>query len=134
MDRLAEEVFVVDDRSNRVGLRLRSADSGGRRRWADRGAGGGEAGELDSQGMVTGALQVPHGGDPIVLGPDHATLGGYPVVGVVISADHGRLGQCAPGMGVQFVPVDATEAEEAAHALRRTLERSVIGHFPLAVD
>jgi allophanate hydrolase subunit 2 len=84
--------------------------------------------------MVTGALQVPHGGDPIVLGPDHATLGGYPVVGVVISADHGRLGQCAPGMGVQFVPVDATEAEEAAHALRRTLERSVIGHFPLAVD
>jgi KipI family sensor histidine kinase inhibitor len=132
LDRLAGEAFVVEERSNRVGLRLRSEHAGGRRRWSDGGAVG-LAAELDSQGMVTGALQVPHGGDPIVLGPDHATLGGYPVVAVVISADHGLLGQCAPGMEVRFVPVDAMEADDAAHTQRRTLERSVIGHFPLAV-
>jgi allophanate hydrolase subunit 2 len=84
--------------------------------------------------MVTGAVQVPPGGDPIVLGPDHATLGGYAVVAVVITADHGLLGQCAPGTEVRFVPVDGAEADEAAHATRRALERAVIGHFPLAVE
>ena len=46
---------------------------------------------------MTGAVQVPPDGDPVVLLPDHATLGGYPVLAVVASADHGRLGQCAPG-------------------------------------
>ncbi|HEY6427923.1 MAG TPA: carboxyltransferase domain-containing protein [Acidimicrobiales bacterium] len=127
--RLAELTFVVDDRSNRVGLRLRPKDAAPGPAWW-----GTAEGELDSQGVVTGAVQVPPGGDPIVLGPDHATLGGYPVVAVVISADHGLLGQCAPGTEVRFVPVDASEAEESAGALRRVVERAVIGHFPLAVD
>ena len=125
--RLAAATYVVDDRSNRVGLRLRP-------RVPQRLNVGGEPDALDSQGMVTGAVQVPPGGDPIVLMPDHATLGGYPVVAVVISADHGLLGQCAPGTELRFVPVGGAEAVEAAHALRRGLERAVMGHFPLAVD
>ena len=133
LDQLAGVTFVVDDRSNRVGLRLRPKDAGGRGRWRTGGAEN-ELEELDSQGMVTGALQVPHGGDPIILGPDHATLGGYPVVAVVISADHGLLGQCRPGTEVRVVPVDATRVDEVARALRRTLARAVMGHFPLAVD
>jgi KipI family sensor histidine kinase inhibitor len=129
LERLAQVAFVVDDRSNRVGLRLRPREAVPGPGWSGRGGS-----ELDSQGMVTGAVQVPPGSDPIVLGPDHATLGGYPVVAVVIGADHGLLGQCAPGTEVRFVPVDATEAEESARALRRVMERAVIGHFPLAVD
>jgi biotin-dependent carboxylase-like uncharacterized protein len=127
MERLGAAAFVVDDRSNRVGLRLRPRTPP-EAEWRS------DADELDSQGMVTGAVQVPPGGDPIVLGPDHATLGGYPVVAVVITADHGLLGQCAPGAEVRFVPVDGAEAEEAAQATRRALERAVIGHFPLAVE
>jgi KipI family sensor histidine kinase inhibitor len=128
LDRLAVATFVVDDRSNRVGLRLRA-------RPPDTFAvSGGETDELDSQGMVTGAVQVPPGGDLIVLLPDHATLGGYPVVAVVISADQAVLGQCGPGTAVRFVPVDAAEADEAAQAIRRAVERAVIGHYPLAVD
>jgi KipI family sensor histidine kinase inhibitor len=127
MAHLAAATFVVDDRSNRVGLRLRPRTPP----WSE---GRNDADELDSQGMVTGAVQVPPGGDPIVLGPDHATLGGYAVVAVVITADHGLLGQCAPGTEVRFVPVDGAEADEAAHATRRALERAVIGHFPLAVE
>jgi allophanate hydrolase subunit 2 len=55
-------------------------------------------------------------------------------VAVVIGADHGLLGQCAPGTEVRFVPVDWAEAVESAHALHRVTERAVIGHFPLAVD
>ncbi len=128
--RLAGSAFVVDDRSNRVGLRLvpRAPD-----RWDGGRNERNEAEELDSQGMVTGAVQVPPGGRPIILLSDHATLGGYPVVAVVITADHGVLGQCAPGTEVRFVPIDAAEATQAAQATRRDLQQAVIGHFPLAV-
>ena len=128
LTRLADVVFRVEGDSNRVGLRLR-ADHGA----PDLRATGGEVGELDSQGVVTGAVQVPPDGDPVVLMPDHATLGGYPVLAVVVSADHGRLGQCAPGTRVRLVPVDLAAAHEAARTARRVLERAVVGHYPLAV-
>ncbi len=116
---LGDVVFRVEGDSNRVGLRLR----------ADLGVAGpararGEVGELDSQGVVTGAVQVPPDGDPVVLMPDHATLGGYPVLAVVVSADHGRLGQCAPGTRIRLVPVDLAAAHEAARTARRVLERA----------
>jgi KipI family sensor histidine kinase inhibitor len=125
LERLAASVFTAEDDSNRVGVRLRQEDGSAWR-------GAGEAGgELDSQGMVTGAIQVPPGGDPVVLGPDHATLGGYKVVGVVASADHGRLGQCGPGTRVRFVPVTHEEADAAQRAQRRTLEHAVVGTSPL---
>jgi len=126
--RLAGAVFTVEPTSNRVGIRLRAAAGGpapaGRR----------AAGELDSQGVVTGAVQLPPDGDPVVLMPDHATLGGYPVVAVVASADHGRLGQCAPGTLVRLVPIDPAAADEARRSARRELARAVLGHYPLAVD
>jgi KipI family sensor histidine kinase inhibitor len=125
LERLAESVFAAEGDSNRVGVRLRREDGA-----AWRGAGEAD-GELDSQGMVTGAIQVPPGGDPVVLGPDHATLGGYAVVAVVASADHGRLGQCGPGTRVRFVPVTQDEADSARRVQRRTLERAVVGTSPL---
>ena len=126
--RLADAVFEVAPSSNRVGLRLR-ADQG----WADR-QGRRGAGELDSQGVVTGAVQVPPDGDPVVLLPDHATLGGYPVLAVVVSADHGLLGQCAPGTTIRFVPTVPASADEARRAARRELQSAVVGPYPLAVD
>ncbi len=93
------------------------------------------AAALDSQGVVTGAVQVPPDGDPVVLMPDHATLGGYPVLAVVVAADHGLLGQCAPGTRVRLVPVDAgrggrgpTPGAPGARAVRSS------GTYPLAVD
>ncbi|MES2642304.1 MAG: biotin-dependent carboxyltransferase family protein [Myxococcota bacterium] len=52
--------------------------------------------------MVQGALQVPAGGAPIVLGPDHPTTGGYPVLAVVIRADRGALFLRPPGAVVRF--------------------------------
>lgn len=127
--RLAATVFRVMPHSNRVGIRLRAEGRAPSLRSA-----GSATGELDSQGVVTGAVQVPPDGDPIVLMPDHATLGGYPVLAVVASADHGRLGQCAPGTVVRLVPIDLASASVAARASRRTLERAVVGHYPLAVD
>ena len=125
--RLADAVFEVAPASNRVGLRLRADQGAGRRGWRG-------GGELDSQGVVTGAVQVPPDGDPVVLLPDHATLGGYPVLAVVVSADHGLLGQCAPGTTVRFVPTEPAAADEARRAARRELQHAVVGPYPLAVD
>jgi KipI family sensor histidine kinase inhibitor len=126
VERLAGVVFRVGGDSNRVGIRLHAASGGVAPRRSAR------AGELDSQGVVTGAVQVPPGGDPVILMPDHATLGGYPVLAVVASADHGRLGQCAPGTRVRLVPIGHDEADAAWRASRRALEGAVIGHYPLS--
>jgi KipI family sensor histidine kinase inhibitor len=121
--------FTVGDESNRVGVRLRRDG-----RAAPIGMAPGPPVELDSQGMVHGAVQVPPDGDPVILLVDHATLGGYPVVAVVASVDHGRLGQCAPGMTVRLVPVDQRHAAEALRAHRRDMEEAVVGRYPLATD
>jgi KipI family sensor histidine kinase inhibitor len=123
LDRIAATWFRAGNESNRVGVRLRAEEA------VDWGAAGGE---LDSQPMVTGAVQLPPGGEPIVLGPDHATLGGYPVAAVVIAADRGLLGQCGPGTPIRLVPVGFDEAEAAFGARRRLLARAVEGHYPLA--
>jgi KipI family sensor histidine kinase inhibitor len=128
LERLALGDFVVAPASNRVGLRLQAASGGAPVR---RGPGGGG---LDSQGVVTGAVQVPPDGDPVVLLTDHATLGGYPVLAVVASVDHGLLGQCAPGTRVRLVPITSGDADELAQAARRELARAVVGTYPLAVD
>jgi allophanate hydrolase subunit 2 len=125
--RLAECAFVVHDSSNRVGIRL-LADGGTTVPVPHTERGG----RLDSHGVVTGVVQVPPGGQPVVLGPDHATLGGYPVLAVVAAADHGPLGQCAPGTHVRLVPVDLGAAETAWRAQRRSLDGAVLGHYPLA--
>ena len=71
--------------------------------------------------MVRGAIQVPAGGEPIVLGPDHPTTGGYPVIAVVIRADLGRLATRRPGTEVRFATVTAEEARGLESGLR-TLE------------
>ena len=88
--------------------------------------------ELDSQGVVTGVVQIPPAGEPVVLGPDHATLGGYPVAAVVAAVDHALLGQCAPGCEVRLEPVELDEARQAWRAWRRTLGGAVQGHYPVA--
>lgn len=52
--------------------------------------------------MVRGAIQVPSSGEPIVLGPDHPTTGGYPVLAVVLRAHHGLVEARPPGAVVRF--------------------------------
>ena len=81
--------------------------------------------------MVTGAVQLPPDGQPIVLGVDHATLGGYPVVAAVITADLPRLGQLRPGDTVRLEPVEQAEAEELRRAAETWLERAVRGFYPV---
>lgn len=62
-------------------------------------------GELASEGMVEGAVQVPPDGHPIVFLADHPITGGYPVIAVVDPADLPQLAQASPGTTVRFRPV-----------------------------
>ena len=56
-----------------------------------------------SRPMVRGAIEVPGDGAPIVLGPDHPTTGGYPVLAVIAERDLGSLFAIRLGGTVRFV-------------------------------
>jgi allophanate hydrolase len=71
-----------------------------------------------SDGIAPGAIQVPAGGQPIVLLADRQTTGGYPKIATVISADLPALARLRPGAPVAFEAVSVAQAEAA----RRTLE------------
>ena len=66
---------------------------------------------IKSEGLVKGVVQVPADGDPIIMLSDHGTIGGYPKIGVVISADLDRVGQLTPGSIVNFKEVSLEEAQ-----------------------
>jgi len=87
------------------------AGSGG---WVD-------LGQVPPLGMVTGAVQLPRAGLPIVLLANHATTGGYPVVAVVARAALGRAGQARPRSIVRFRPTTVDEARELLRRLEEQL-------------
>jgi biotin-dependent carboxylase-like uncharacterized protein len=89
---LIRSAWVISERSDRVGVRLVGPPL--QHRWPDR--------QLASEGVTRGAIQVPPNGQPVILGPDHPTTGGYPVIGVVIDADTDRVGQLRPGQPVRL--------------------------------
>jgi biotin-dependent carboxylase-like uncharacterized protein len=92
---LARARYRVSSASNRVGLRLTDGPPLRRREGL---------GELPSEGMVLGAVQVPPDGMPVVFLADHPTTGGYPVVGVVPEADLAAAAQALPGTPVRLLP------------------------------
>lgn len=91
---LAESPWTVSERSDRKGIRLAGKPIERHTEWADV--------ELPSEGMVRGAIQVPPGGQPVLFLNDHPVTGGYPVIGVVRSADVDRAAQLRPGQQVRF--------------------------------
>lgn len=92
--RLTGQDWLVTPRSNRIGLRL---DGDPLVRIPER-----EGAELPSEGCVTGAIQVPPDGQPVLFLADHPLTGGYPVIGAVV-ADHVPLaGQLPAGARVRF--------------------------------
>jgi allophanate hydrolase subunit 2 len=91
LDRLTGSPYEVTADSDRVGMRLRGVALERSRE-----------GELPSEGMVAGALQVPPTGQPTLFLVDHPVTGGYPVVAVVVSGDLGRAAQLRPGQRIRF--------------------------------
>lgn len=83
--------FQVTESINRVGMRL----SGPQLVWESKE-------RLASEGVITGAIQIPVDGMPLIFGPDHPTTGGYPVIAVVSRSSLNVLAQTAPGTKVRF--------------------------------
>ncbi|MFG2333923.1 biotin-dependent carboxyltransferase family protein [Streptomyces sp. NPDC048604] len=90
---LASAAYRVSAASNRIGLRTEGPA-------LEREV----SGELPSEGMVRGAVQVPPDGRPVVFLADHPTTGGYPVIAVVREDDLASASQARPGTPVRFVP------------------------------
>ena len=61
--------------------------------------------------MVKGVIQVPADGNPIIMFSDHGSIGGYPKIAVVITADHDKAAQLMPGSKIKFKEVNLDEAE-----------------------
>lgn len=94
---LTRSPYTVTADSNRVGLRL---DGASLRRQRD--------GELPSEGIVLGAIQVPPSGQPVVFLADHPVTGGYPVIAVVHTDDLPICAQARPGDRLEFVAMPGT--------------------------
>lgn len=94
---LSRGSFKVSPQSNRIGVRLDGPELVRSR-----------PGELPSEGLVPGSLQVPGDGRPILLLADHPTTGGYPVIAVVHSDDLCLAAQLRPGERVRFLAVRGT--------------------------
>jgi antagonist of KipI len=97
----------------------RDADRMGYRLEGPRLATSGE--ELLSFGLVSGAVQVPHSGQPILLMADHQTAGGYPVVATVVSGSMPIAAQLLPGDEVRFEEVTLERARQMRLALDSAL-------------
>ena len=91
---LAEREWSVSGRSDRKGIRLEGEPIERHPTWRDA--------ELPSEGMVRGAIQVPANGLPVLFLNDHPVTGGYPVIGVVRTADVDRAAQLQPGQILTF--------------------------------
>ena len=65
-----------------------------------------------SEGLIKGIVQVPTDGNPIIMLADHGTIGGYPKIATVISADLDNLGQLTPNTEISFKEVSIDEAEK----------------------
>ncbi len=111
-DDLTSAAWQVDQRSNRQGLRLQGKPL----TLAERS-------ERISEPVTPGTLQLPPDGQPIVLGIDAQTVGGYPRIGHVIRADWPRLGQLRPGDPLAFRWVDPATAWALWQAQRASLAR-----------
>lgn len=101
---LAEEAWEITPQSNRMGYRL-SGPRLVRLKSRER--------DLLSHGVLPGVIQVPPDGQPIVLMSDAQTTGGYPKIGVVVSADLPLMAQVRPGARVRFVACDTPVALQA---------------------
>ena len=66
---------------------------------------------IKSEGLIKGVIQVPANGNPIIMLSDHGTIGGYPKIAVVISADYDKLVQLTPGSKIKFKLINLKEAE-----------------------
>ena len=93
--------FTVTKLTDRMGMRLKGPILNNNKET-----------NIRSEGLIKGVIQVPTDGNPIIMLSDHGTIGGYPKIGVVISADYDKLVQLPPNAKIKFKLVELNEAEK----------------------
>ena len=93
--------FLVTKLSDRMGMRLQGPKIKNLKET-----------NIRSEGLIKGVIQIPADGNPIIMLSDHGTIGGYPKIGVVISADYDRLVQTPSGKKIKFKLIELKEAEK----------------------
>ncbi len=81
-----------------------------------------EDGNIISDGVVTGSIQVPTSGRPIVMLAERQTIGGYTKIATVITVDLPVIGQCKAGDVIRFRAVTVDEAQKLYEAYYREME------------
>jgi 5-oxoprolinase (ATP-hydrolysing) subunit C len=104
--------YRVTREADRMGLRLQGPTLKHR---------AGLGADIVSEAVVPGAVQVPGAGQPIVLGMDAQTIGGYAKIGTVIRADLPRLAHARPGSVLRFRAVSRAEALAARREVAASL-------------
>ena len=95
-----EEDFFVSKLSDRMGMRLEGKKI---KNIVDT--------NIKSEGLVKGVIQITADGNPIIMLSDHGTIGGYPKIAVVISADYDKLVQFPSGSKIKFQKISLIDAE-----------------------
>ena len=118
-DQLGAGTFRISASSDRMGYRLSGVTLSLRKPV-----------ELLSEGVAFGTVQLPPGGEPIVLMADHQTTGGYPRLGEVASIDLPLVAQLKPGDRLRFRLVSVDEAQQLYLAQEHEL---ALAHFGIAL-
>ena len=117
---LVRDEFVVSKQSDRMGMRLDGPTLAHR-----------DGYNIVSDGIATGAIQVPGSGQPILLLADHQTTGGYPKIATVISADIPVVGRRKPGDPIRFIAVEVAAAERLCREAEADFQALVANLAPL---
>jgi len=94
------ERFLITNLADRMGIRLKGPKIENN-----------VSTNIKSEGLVRGVIQVPADGNPIIMLSDHGTIGGYPKIANVITADLDIVGQLTPGTNINFKEVSLAEAQ-----------------------
>lgn len=117
--------FRVSARSDRAGVRLTPV-----RKFDALRSGSAERGRMISEGTPLGGIQMPPGGEPIILLNDRPVTGGYPLIGCIASADLPAVAQARPGDALRFESISI----DAARTLRREQEAALDRYFTSASE
>lgn len=109
LPKLLDQRWLVTSESNRIGVRLGTeGDASALERV--------RSGELSSEGVALGSLQVPPSGLPVLFLADHPVTGGYPVIATVIAEDLSAAAQLPPGSQLRFELSESTPSTEGSQA------------------
>ena len=95
-----EKEFIISKLSDRMGMRLKGPNIENIVET-----------NIRSEGLIKGVIQITADGNPIIMLSDYGTIGGYPKIGVVISADYDKLVQLSPGSKCKFQEIELVDAE-----------------------